>query len=81
MMMVNNKEYLLGQRGKPPHGKCVDCKRDIVAMEMYVKCPNCEENMICVDCVDKHDHMHNAIVKSGAQFDKISRLLSAAERN
>jgi hypothetical protein len=60
-LMVQNKEYLLAQRGKPPLGKCIDCKRDILAMELYARCDRCEQSMVCYKCVDKHDHLHNLI--------------------
>lgn len=75
MLMIQNKEYLLGQRGKPPLGKCIDCKQDILAMELYARCPNCEQSMVCVNCVDKHDHMHNMIARPGQKFALDSLLL------
>ena len=56
--MVQNKDYLLKQKGKPPIGRCLDCKRDILAMEIAATCPNCENQMVCYKCVDKHDHLH-----------------------
>lgn len=60
-LMVQNKEYLLGQKGKPPIGKCLDCKRDVYPMEMCATCPNPDcgagTKPICVYCVDKHDHL------------------------
>jgi predicted amidophosphoribosyltransferase len=60
-VMRQNLRYLLGQKGKPPHGKCIDCKKDIPTQEFYARCPRCEQSMVCVRCVDKHDHMHNLI--------------------
>ena len=58
-LMVQNREYLLAQKGKPPIARCVDCKRDILAMEMYAMCPKCEfaGSPVCYKCVDKHDHI------------------------
>lgn len=57
-LMVQNKQYLLAQKGKPPMGKCLDCKRDISAMEMCATCPKCDNQFVCYKCVDKHDHLH-----------------------
>ena len=59
-LMVQNKEYLLQQTGKPPIGRCLDCKRDILAMEMAAQCPKCgigAEALVCYNCVDHHDHI------------------------
>ena len=59
-LMVQNRQYLLKQRGKPPIGKCLDCKRDISAMEMAAQCPKCgtgTEALVCYRCVDHHDHI------------------------
>ena len=56
-LMVQNKEYLMGQKGKPPIGRCMDCKRDILAMEMCATCPKCGEAKVCYKCVDRHDHI------------------------
>jgi len=59
-LMVQNKQYLLAQRGKPPIGKCLDCKRDILAIEMAAQCPKCglaAEALVCYECVDRHDHI------------------------
>ena len=58
-LMVQNKDYLLAQKGQPPLAKCVDCRRDILAMELAARCPKCDEAMVCYNCVDKHDHIHN----------------------
>jgi Zn finger protein HypA/HybF involved in hydrogenase expression len=58
-LMVQNKDYLLAQKGKPPQGKCLDCKRDILAMELAARCPKCSESLVCYECVDKHDHLHD----------------------
>jgi len=74
LLMVQNKDYLMAQRGKPPLGKCIDCKRDILAMEMYARCPNCEQSMVCYKCVDKHDHMHNMIAVP-TDFDRTKRIV------
>lgn len=59
-MMVQNREYLLLQKGKPPIGRCLDCKRDILAMEMAAECTKCGRGasaLVCYKCVDKHDHI------------------------
>jgi len=56
-LMVQNKAYLLQQAGKPPIAKCIDCKRDITAMEMFASCPKCEGRAVCYKCVDAHDHL------------------------
>jgi hypothetical protein len=59
-LMVQNRDYLRAQTGKPPIGKCLDCKRDISAMEMCATCPKCEAGLtalVCYKCVDKHDHL------------------------
>ncbi len=59
-LMVQNKDYLMGQKGKPPVGKCLDCKRDILAMELAAMCPKCGEGaeaLVCYKCVDRHDHI------------------------
>lgn len=59
-LMVQNRQYLLLQKGKPPIGKCLDCKRDILAMEMAAECPKCgvgASALVCYKCVDRHDHI------------------------
>src|ERR1700684_1083257 len=56
-LMVQNKDYLLQQAGKPPLGKCEDCKRDITAMEMYAACPKCPHVLICYKCGTRHAHI------------------------
>lgn len=56
-MMVQNKEYLLAQRGKPPVGRCLDCGRDVTAMEIAATCADCGPQPICFECVDAHDHL------------------------
>lgn len=59
-LMVQNKGYLLAQKGNPPIGKCLDCKRDIMAIEMAAQCPKCGEGaeaLVCYKCVDRHDHI------------------------
>lgn len=57
-LMVQNKEFLLAQKGQPPIGKCLDCKRDISAMELCACCPKCDNQPVCYKCVDRHDHLH-----------------------
>lgn len=72
-LMVQNKEYLLQQKGKPPIGKCLDCKRDVYPMEMCATCPECDPNQpICYECVDHHDHLK---VESFLGFLKDPKLL------
>lgn len=78
-LMVQNRGVLLPRAGMPPQGKCIDCKRDVLAMEMYARCPNCEQSMICVNCVDAHDHLHSLITRPDQKFD-LDSLLSLAER-
>jgi hypothetical protein len=59
-LMVQNRQYLLLQKGKPPIGKCLDCKRDILAMEMAAECTKCgvgASGLVCYKCVDRHDHI------------------------
>jgi Zn finger protein HypA/HybF involved in hydrogenase expression len=59
-LMVQQKDYLLAQKGKPPIGKCLDCKRDILPMELAALCPKCGEGaeaLVCYKCVDRHDHI------------------------
>lgn len=59
-LMVQNRNYLRAQKGKPPIGKCLDCKRDILAMEMAAECQKCgvgAEALVCYKCVDRHDHI------------------------
>lgn len=48
--------------GGPPQGKCCDCKRDIQADEIAVKCDKCNE-FVGVCCIDIHDHVHSAMEK------------------
>lgn len=57
-LTVQNKDYLLKQKGKPPIARCIDCKRDITAMEMYADCRKCGAGAVCYNCVDKHDHLN-----------------------
>lgn len=68
--MVQNKEYLLAQKGKPPIARCLDCKRDIQAWEMCATCPKCEDQKVCYKCVDKHDHinLHDLLMNPTVKF-------------
>jgi Zn finger protein HypA/HybF involved in hydrogenase expression len=57
-LMVQNRDMLKAQAGKPPIARCIDCKRDITAMEMFAACPKCASGAVCYECVDKHDHLN-----------------------
>lgn len=63
LLMWEQRHVLERNRHKPPQGKCVDCKRDILATEIAVKCDVCENSFVCVKCVDKHDHIHKAMAQ------------------
>lgn len=65
-----NRTALALEKGKEPQGKCVDCKREIPPSELCVKCEHCKDddgraNLVCVNCVDKHDDKH--------QFEKAQK--------
>lgn len=49
------------KKGDPPQGKCADCKRDVPAHEIAVKCDKCDNTFVCVNCIDKHDHIHDQL--------------------
>ena len=62
--MEQKKAFLETQRGQPPQGKCIDCKKDVPAHELAVKCDKCGD-MVCYRCIDKHDHLHVELAKMG----------------
>lgn len=63
--MHQHSAQLETQRGEPPQGKCVDCKQDVPAHEIAVKCDKCDKSYVCVRCIDKHDHLHSALESIG----------------
>lgn len=64
LLMYQQRHRLNAMRGQPPQGQCCDCKRDIPATELAVKCDKCNE-FACVNCVDAHDHIHVALAQMG----------------
>lgn len=60
-MMKLNRAELRKLRGGEPQGKCADCKRYVRADEIAVKCDKCSNTFVCVDCIDKHDHIHDQL--------------------
>jgi Zn finger protein HypA/HybF involved in hydrogenase expression len=64
-LMHQQRAVLEANRGNPPQGKCVDCKKDVPAHEIAVKCDKCENEFICVRCVDRHDHLHSVLAQMG----------------
>lgn len=65
LLMHQQRHVLEAQRGKPPQGSCVDCKKDVPAHEIAVKCDRCEDSFVCVRCIDKHDHAHITLASMG----------------
>lgn len=63
-MMHQNKDELAKLKGGEPQGKCVDCKRELPAEEIAVKCDECNR-FVCVNCIDKHDHVHKQFKQMG----------------
>lgn len=62
MMALHRRELLeMKKKGDPPQGKCCDCKRDVPAWEIAVKCDKCSNTFVCVNCIDKHDHIHDQL--------------------
>lgn len=66
-LMHKYRYNLAANEGNPPQGKCLDCKRDIRATEIAIKCDRCNE-FVCVDCVNKHDHLHAQLVRMGFEM-------------
>ena len=64
LLMHQQRSRLQAMAGQPPQGQCVDCKRDILATELAVKCDKCDQ-FCCVRCVDAHDHIHVALAQMG----------------
>ena len=64
LLMHQQRSRLQAMAGQPPQGQCVDCKRDIFATELAVKCDKCDQ-FCCVHCVDAHDHIHVALAQMG----------------
>ena len=65
LFLMHQQRYILeAQRGNPPQGKCLDCKNDVPAHEIAVKCDKCNE-MVCVRCIDRHDHLHIELARMG----------------
>lgn len=64
VLMHQKRHELEKAKNWPPQGKCVDCKRDIRADEIAVKCDKCENSFVCVNCVDRHDHIDRQNAKA-----------------
>jgi hypothetical protein len=67
-LMHTQRDELMKLKGGEPQGKCIDCKRQVPAHEIAVKCENCNY-FVCVNCIDKHDHMHEAFKKMGLRVN------------
>jgi hypothetical protein len=66
-LMALQVHVLEPQRGNPPQGKCVDCRKDVPAHEIAVKCDRCDNCFVCVRCIDKHDHLHAKLESLGVR--------------
>lgn len=62
-MMKMHATELAGLKGQPPQGKCCDCRREIPATEISVKCDKCSNTFVCVNCIDRHDHCHDELAQ------------------
>lgn len=67
-LMHTQRDELAKLKGQQPQGKCIDCRRQLPAHEIAVKCDSCNE-FVCVNCIDKHDHMHEAFKKMGLRVN------------
>jgi len=63
-LMHTNRDELAKLKGQPDQGKCLDCKRIVPAHEIAVKCDQCNL-FVCVNCVDKHDHLNAEFKRMG----------------
>jgi len=58
-LMYTSRHELAKLKGGEPQGKCIDCKRELPAEEIAVKCDQCRR-FVCVNCIDKHVHEHDS---------------------
>jgi Zn finger protein HypA/HybF involved in hydrogenase expression len=63
-MMKHNAHELAKLKGGEPQGKCIDCRRELPAEEIAVKCDQCNR-FVCVNCIDKHVHEHDSFSMMG----------------
>jgi hypothetical protein len=71
-LMHTQHRELAKLKGGEPQGKCIDCRRELPAEEIAVKCDQCNR-FVCVNCIDKHVHEHDSFSVGATEINPTTK--------